>query len=171
MRIDEIIVKEIDIDVDSKPDAPSNARFKINRDGTDNQITSDEIRQMQISYKDNPQMVRLIQLAIQQPHITTMPMAIAWANTEYTKASSAKQAYKDLAKPKQGGDDWNSDKAKQAFNRSINNKGNKVSAKSPGDPTSIDSIFPGLSNFKTKINKAKDKMGINRGKAAANLLK
>jgi hypothetical protein len=50
-----------------------------------------ELAQMQTMFRDNPELVRFVQYALQLPHITNMPQALAYANAELA-AQRAKDA-------------------------------------------------------------------------------
>ena len=69
-----------------------------------------ELTQMRQTYKDNPEFVNLVQVALMMPHIQTMQQAISYANTELAALKTRDQDSVDRHIRKTGGKagDWKS---------------------------------------------------------------
>lgn len=76
----------------------------------DKDWTQAELTQMRQTYKDNPEFVNLVQVALMMPHIQTMQQAISYANTELAALKTRDQDSVDRHIRKTGGKagDWKS---------------------------------------------------------------
>jgi len=132
-----------------------------------------ELTQMRQTYKDNPEFVNLVQVALMMPHIQTMQQAISYANTELAALKTRDQDSVDRHIRKTGGKagDWKSaaQAAADAEKRAKPlRKYSKTAGQSPDDPE-----IPGMDLIKTAlrkiVNKGEEVVGLGKGEVQSYL--
>tara|TARA_R110000803_G_scaffold209479_1_gene279186 strand:- start:15614 stop:16147 length:534 start_codon:yes stop_codon:yes gene_type:complete len=177
MKINEVIITEIDGPDASRADAvPSSDRFKSSRpDNVSSQWRPTDQQRSDLQKTHGKEFVRFVMFAVQQPNISSMQDAIAFANAQMTiqQAKNDKALGKVGATPGSGSDKWNTSAAKRD-----DSKRTSRSTKQSGPPTMPDfkgpgvlDDLPGMSKMKSALAVVKRAAGINRGKALAKKLK
>ena len=132
----------------------------------DKDWTQAELTQMRQTYKDNPEFVNLVQVALMMPHIQTMQQAISYANTELAALRTKDQDAVDRHIRKTGGKagDWKSaaQAAADAERRASPLRKYSKSASGVADPE-----IPGLGLVKQAlraiVGKGEEKLGLIPG--------
>jgi len=168
MKIFEIINELDGKDVDLKPDTGRN----FSSGGQSSEINQNDLRDMKIAYRKNPQFVALVMQGLSQPHIKTVAQAVQWAQNEVVAGNDSKSGDTKVAKtPARQNPKWwddaqfniSKDKEKE-FGKNYATKGSKQG--------SLGDLIPGMNAVRDKINKlkntVKDKTGFDIDNANSN---
>ena len=161
MKIFEIINELDGKDVDLKPDTGRN----YSSGGQSSEINQNDLRDMKIAYRKNPQFVALVMQGLSQPHIKTVAQAVQWAQNEVVAGN--KSGADDVKLPttpaKQSPRWWDdaqlsvSNNKRKEFGKNFSSSGSKRGR--------LSDLVPGMASVQAKINKVKaqiaDKTGFN----------
>ena len=158
MKIFEIINELDGKDVDLKPDTGRN----FSSGGQSSEINQNDLRDMKIAYRKNPQFVALVMQGLSQPHIKTVAQAVQWAQNEVVAGN--KSGADDVKLPttpaKQNPRWW--DDAQLSVSKEKNKKFGDFTSSSSRQ-SSLGDLIPGMNAVKAKINKLKSKIADKTG--------
>ena len=95
MKIHEIVEAPED-NVDNTEPQDNVRPGSANTKSTGNDWTQAELTQMRVTYRNSPEFVNLVQVALMMPHIRTMQQAIMYANTELAARKSREPSKADI---------------------------------------------------------------------------
>lgn len=161
MKIFEIINELDGKDVDLKPDTGRN----FSSGGQSSEINQNDLRDMKIAYRKNPQFVALVMQGLSQPHIKTVAQAVQWAQNEVVAGNDSAPDDTPLPRtPAKQNPRWwddaqydiNKDKKKE-FGQNFSSDGSKQGK--------LSDLIPGMNAVKAKIDDVKatiaNKTGFN----------
>ena len=162
MKIFEIINELDGKDVDLKPDTGRN----FSSGGQSSEINQNDLRDMKIAYRKNPQFVALVMQGLAQPHIKTVAQAVQWAQNEVVAGNDAKPS--DTKLPTSGPAKQNPrwwDDAQLSVSKSKNKDFGKNYSSSGSKRGKLSDLIPGMDKVKDKIadlkNYTKNKTGFD----------
>jgi hypothetical protein len=158
MKIFEIINELDGKDVDLKPDTGRN----FSSGGQSSEINQNDLRDMKIAYRKNPQFVALVMQGLSQPHIKTVAQAVQWAQNEVVAGN--KSGADDVKLPttpaKQNPRWW--DDAQLSVSKEKNKKFGDFTSSSSRQ-SSLGDLIPGMKAVKAKIDNLKSKIADKTG--------
>lgn len=159
MKIFEIINELDGKDVDLKPDTGRN----FSSGGQSSEINQNDLRDMKIAYRKNPQFVALVMQGLSQPHIKTVAMAVQWAQNEVVAGNDSAPDDTPLPKTpaKQNPRWW--DDAQLKLSKEKNKEFGKDYSSSGSKTGRLSDLIPGMASVQAKIDNLKSKIADKTG--------
>lgn len=159
MKIFEIINELDGKDVDLKPDTGRN----FSSGGQSSEINQNDLRDMKIAYRKNPQFVALVMQGLSQPHIKTVAQAVQWAQNEVVAGNDSAPDDTPLPRTpaKQNPRWW--DDAQYELSKDKKKEFGKNFSSSDSKRGKLADIIPGMASVQAKINKVKAQIADKTG--------
>lgn len=153
MKIFEIINELDGKDVDLKPDTGRN----FSSGGQSSEINQNDLRDMKIAYRKNPQFVALVMQGLAQPHIKTVAQAVQWAQNEVVAGTDSKSGDTKIAKtPAKQNPRWWDDAQLSVSNAKRKEFGKNYTSSDGSKQGRLRDLIPGMDKVKAKIDNIKD---------------